>query len=98
MNILQILPELKSGGVERGTVDLAKYLKKLGHKSVVVSAGGPLVNELTSAGATHYALPVHRKSLFSMIHSVRALTRIARMESIDVIHARSRVPALIAFL
>ena len=43
MHILQILPELKSGGVERGTVDLAKYLGKLGHKAVVVSAGGAVV-------------------------------------------------------
>ncbi len=98
MNILQILPELKSGGVERGTIDLAKYLRKQGHKAVVVSAGGPLVGELTSAGVTHYALPVHHKSLFSIIRSVGALTRIVRMEAIDVIHARSRVPALIAFL
>ncbi len=98
MNVLQVLPELKSGGVERGTVDLAKYLKKLGHKAVVVSAGGPLVGELTSAGATHYALPVHRKSPLAIFQSVKALTRIVRMEGIDVIHARSRVPALIAYL
>ena len=97
MNVLQILPELKSGGVERGTVDLAKYLKTHGHKAVVVSAGGGLVGELTAAGVTHYALPVHRKSLFSVIHCIRALSKIVKMESIDVIHARSRVPALIAF-
>ena len=97
MNILQILPELKSGGVERGTVDLAKYLKKKGHVSVVVSAGGALVGELTSAGVTHYALPVHRKSIFSLIHCIRALCKIVRLENIDVIHVRSRVPALIAF-
>lgn len=98
MNILQIVPELKSGGVERGTVDLAKYLRKAGHKSVVVSAGGPLVNDLTSAGVIHYALPVHRKNPISLIRSVRALTKIVKLESIDVIHARSRVPALAAFI
>ncbi len=97
MNILQILPELKSGGVERGTVDLAKFLQRGGHRSVVVSAGGPLVGDLTSAGVTHYTLPVHRKSLPSIVRSVRALTKIVRLEGIDVIHARSRVPALIAF-
>ncbi len=97
MNILQILPELKSGGVERGTVDLAKYLRRKGHKAVVVSAGGPLLGDLTSAGVTHYALPVHRKSPFSVFRSVRALTKIINIESIDIIHARSRVPALIAF-
>ena len=98
MKVLQILPELKSGGVERGTVDLAKYLVKRGHKAVVVSAGGPLVGDLTSAGVTHYTLPVHKKNLFSIVYSVRALTRIIRLESVDIIHARSRVPALVAFL
>ena len=76
MTILQVLPELKSGGVERGTVDLAKYLAKHGHKAVVVSAGGPLVGDLTAAGVTHYTLPVHKKSLFSMIYSVRKLAKI----------------------
>ncbi len=97
MNVLQILPELKSGGVERGTVDLAKHLKQNGHKAVVVSAGGPMVGDLTSAGITHYALPVHKKSLFAMWQSMRLLTRIVHLESIEVIHARSRVPALVAF-
>jgi lipopolysaccharide heptosyltransferase II len=97
MRILQILPELKSGGVERGTVDLAKYLQKNGHHAVVVSAGGPLVGDLTAAGVAHYALPVHKKSPLAVIHSVKALVKIVRNEKIDVIHARSRVPALIAF-
>ena len=97
MNVLQILPELASGGVERGTVDLAKYLKSRGHKAVVVSAGGPLVGDLTSAGVTHYALPVHKKSPLAVIRSIRMLTKIVRLEQIEILHARSRVPALIAF-
>ncbi|OGW90711.1 MAG: lipopolysaccharide heptosyltransferase II [Omnitrophica bacterium RIFCSPHIGHO2_02_FULL_63_14] len=97
MNILQILPELKSGGVERGTVDLAKYLNEKGHKSVVVSAGGPLAADLVTAGVTHYTLPVHRKSPLAAWRSVRALSRIVKREGIQLIHARSRVPAVIAF-
>jgi len=97
MNILQILPELKSGGVERGTVDLAKHLLQKGHKSVVVSAGGPLAGDLTSMGVIHYALPVHSKSPWAILHSIRALTQIVQREAIDVLHARSRVPALIGF-
>src|SRR3990167_5920697 len=98
MNVLQILPELKSGGVERGTVDLAKYLIRQGHQAVVVSAGGPLSQELASAGVTHYTLPVHKKSPFSVLYSVRALAKIVRLEKPDLLHARSRVQALIAFL
>ena len=67
MNILQILPELNVGGVETGTIDLAKHLVRLGHKAVVVSAGGELVKELEACGAIHYQLPVHKKSFFSII-------------------------------
>lgn len=98
MKILQILPELKSGGVERGTVDLAKYLLKHGHQAVVVSAGGPLVGDLTAAGVTHYTLPVHRKSPFSVFYSARMLAKIVQKEKVDILHARSRVPALVAYL
>lgn len=98
MNVLQILPELKSGGVERGTVDLARFLQKSGHHAFVVSAGGPMVGDVTAAGAKHFALPVHRKSLPAIWRSSRALAAILKMEKIDIVHARSRVPALIAWL
>ncbi|MCG3176228.1 MAG: D-inositol-3-phosphate glycosyltransferase [Candidatus Omnitrophica bacterium] len=97
MIILQILPELRSGGVERGTVDLARYLVRNGHTAIVVSAGGPLVNDLTTAGVKHYRLPVHAKSPLSIWRSVRTLTKIVQLEKVDVMHARSRVPALVAF-
>jgi glycosyltransferase involved in cell wall biosynthesis len=97
MNILQILPELNVGGVETGTVDLAKYLLSQGHKSVVVSHGGALVAQLESQGSRHYVLPVHKKNLFTMIHCVKKLIDIIRSEKIDIVHARSRVPAWIAF-
>ncbi len=98
MKVLQILPELKSGGVERGTVDLAKYLLRHGHQALVVSAGGPLVGDLTASGVTHYTLPVHKKSPFSIYYSARVLVKIVRKEKVDIIHARSRVPALVAML
>ncbi len=97
MNVLQILPELESGGVERGTVDLADVLVKHGYRSVVVSAGGRLVKSLEDASSVHYTLPVHRKSLLSVIWCVFRLKKIIEKENIDIVHARSRVPAWIAF-
>lgn len=97
MNILQILPELNVGGVETGTLDLARHLVKLGHKAVVVSNGGELVRELESSGAIHYQLPVHKKSLFTMIKTVPRLIEVIKKEKIDIVHARSRVPAWIAY-
>jgi lipopolysaccharide heptosyltransferase II len=97
MNILQILPELRVGGVETGTVDLAKYAVKLGHKVVVVSNGGELVKDLQAAGAVHYCLPVHKKSVFHMVKMVPRLVEIIEKEKVDIVHARSRIPAWIAY-
>ncbi len=97
MNVLQIVPELNVGGVETGTLDLARHLVKLGHKAVVVSAGGELVDELESYGALHYQLPVQKKSLLGVVKMVPRLVEIIKKEQIDIVHARSRVPAWIAY-
>ncbi len=97
MRVLQILPELRVGGVETGTVDFAKYLRENGHHAVVVSHGGPLVQELAVAGVTHYALPVHKKNIFIILNCIKSLRDIILTEKIDIVHARSRVPAWIAF-
>ena len=96
MTILQILPSLDVGGVETGTIDLAKFLARSGHKAIVVSGGGRLVRELDIPGARHYTLPVGKKSLPSIFRMVKAVADIIRREDVDIVHARSRVPALIA--
>jgi lipopolysaccharide heptosyltransferase II len=97
MNILQILPRLDVGGVETGTVDISRDLVKKGHKVIVVSNGGRLVKELADAGARHIKLPVHEKSIFTVIKMVKRLRYILKEEHVDIVHARSRVPAVIAF-
>jgi len=97
MNILQILPELNVGGVETGTLDLARHLVKMGQKVVVVSNGGELLRDLESCGAIHYQLPVHKKSLITMLLMISKLVEIIKKEQIDIVHARSRVPAWIAY-
>jgi len=97
MNILQILPRLESGGVETGTIDLARELIKQNHKAVVISCGGSLVSKLQETGARHYALAVHKKSLISVLRLIPKVARIIKKERIDIVHARSRVPAWIAF-
>ena len=73
MNVLQILPSLDVGGVETGTIDLARYLVRNGHKAIVISGGGRLVKELDKIGARHYTLPVGKKSVFTVIRMVRAV-------------------------
>ncbi|MBI2870089.1 MAG: lipopolysaccharide heptosyltransferase II [Candidatus Omnitrophica bacterium] len=97
MNIVQILPALDSGGVETGTVDLARALVQKGHRAVVISGGGRLVAQLEKSGVKHYALPVHRKNPWSIFTQVRKVARILRDERADLVHARSRVPGWIAY-
>jgi lipopolysaccharide heptosyltransferase II len=97
MNILQILPKLDVGGVETGTIDLSKELIKKGHKVIVVSGGGKLVKNLIEMNVKHIELSVHKKSLFTIISSIKTLESIIRDERIDIVHSRSRVPNIIAF-
>ena len=97
MKVLQILPELNAGGVERGTLEIARALVENGDESLVVSNGGRLVSILESDGSRHIGLPVHRKSLASLFQ-VAKLRRILIKERPDIVHARSRVPAWIAWL
>jgi len=97
MNILQILPKLDVGGVETGTIDLSKELIKRGHKVIVVSGGGKLVKNLIEMDVKHIELPVHKKSPFTIVSSIKKLESIIKDERINIVHSRSRVPNIIAF-
>ena len=60
--VIQVLPALDSGGVERGTLEMADYLVKNNWKSIVISSGGKLETRLTRNGSRHITLPVHTKN------------------------------------
>lgn len=95
--ILQVLPELGSGGVERGTVEIARALQQSGSRALVASAGGPLVEDLKRCGAVHYQLPLASKNPLVMWDNIHRLKEILRREKVDIIHARSRAPAWSAY-
>ena len=97
MRILQALPALYSGGVERGTVEFAADLARHGHESYVVSSGGPLVARLEDQGTTHFQMPIHRKSLASF-GQILPMKNLIRELQPDIIHVRSRMPAWIVRL
>ena len=97
MKVLQILPELNSGGVERGTLEIAAHLTRGGHEALVVSNGGRLVEALEKSGARHVAMPVHRKRLGTLLQ-VGPLRRLFEAERPDIVHIRSRVPGWVAWL
>ncbi|MGO1500906.1 MAG: glycosyltransferase family 4 protein [Marinobacter sp.] len=97
MKILQALPALYSGGVERGTVEFAADLVRHGHESFVVSSGGPLAKRLEEHGSTHIEMPIHRKSPASF-GQIRPMRKLIRELQPDIIHVRSRMPAWIVRL
>jgi len=97
LRIVQVLPELNSGGVERGTVEFARYLVANGHESIVISAGGSLVSSLSAQGSRHVTMPVQRKHLSSLLQ-VRPLRRLLDELAPDLIHVRSRIPAWLVWL
>ncbi|MFD0740044.1 glycosyltransferase [Lysobacter koreensis] len=92
LTVVQLLPALESGGVERSTLEIAEALVRAGHRALVVSAGGRLVPALLALGAEHITLDIGRKSLRTLRH-VRALRALFARERVDLVHARSRLPA-----
>jgi glycosyltransferase involved in cell wall biosynthesis len=96
LTVLQLLPALESGGVERSTLEIAAALVDAGHRSLVVSAGGRLLEPLLATGSAHFALDIGRKSPWTLRHVV-GLRRLIEAEQPDLVHARSRLPAWIAW-
>ena len=92
LTVVQLIPRLHAGGAERSTLEIARALVQAGHRSVVISAGGRMVEQLQAEGSEHITLDLARKSL-------RTLSRLGTLRSVlrqiqpDIVHARSRLPA-----
>lgn len=97
LTVVQMLPELEGGGVERGTLEVGRYLADHGHRSLVISGGGRLVTQLECEGSTHIAWNVGSKSP-ECLRYILPLRRLLQQEKVDVLHLRSRMPAWIGFL
>ena len=95
--ILQVLPSLVTGGVERSAVDIAQAVQEAGGTAVVASEGGPMEVELQRHGATHVKLPLASKNPLVMLRNVRRLAQLIDRFDVDIVHARSRAPAWSAF-
>ena len=96
MKILQILPELNIGGVERGVCDLSKALVEQGHQSFVISNGGKLESSLVASGGKHISMPVHIKR-FKTLKLAKELYEVILDVNPDIIHVRSRMPAWVTY-
>jgi glycosyltransferase involved in cell wall biosynthesis len=92
LTVVQLIPALHSGGAERSALEIARALVEAGHRSVVISAGGRLVEQLQAEGSEHITLDLGRKSLRTLSR-LGVLRRVLRELKPDIVHARSRLPA-----
>jgi len=93
VKVLQVLPALGVGGVEVGTVQIAKALKSVGSEPHVVSSGGQFEEILQSLGVRVHRLPLASKNPVTIFKNAKALLDLIEREKIDLVHVRSRGPA-----
>ena len=97
MKIIQVIPELNEGGVERGVVELNREFVKKGIESFVISNGGKLVEQIEKDNGKHITFDVCSKNIFTAFSRIRALKNILKRLNPDIIHVRSRVPAWLVY-
>lgn len=95
--VIQIIPELNEGGVERGVMETTREFAQIGHESHVISAGGRLVEQLKLYGGHHHELGICSKNILTAPYRSGQLSKLLDSLNPDVIHTRSRVPAWLAY-
>ncbi|MCC7282570.1 MAG: glycosyltransferase family 4 protein, partial [Acetobacteraceae bacterium] len=96
--VLQVLPALDSGGVERGTLEIAAAIEQAGGRALVASAGGRMLGGLARTGAGHFTLPLASRDPWRIWRNAAALEELIVRERVDIVHARSRAPGWAAWL
>lgn len=96
--VLQVLPELETGGLEVGTVEVATTLQQKGIKNFVASKGGRMVYDLDKAKVPHFTLNLKSKNPLVILKNAKKLEEFIKENDINIVHARSRAPAWSAYL
>ena len=92
-NLVQIVPSLDSGGVERGAVDVANFLAEKKIKNFIITSGGKMIKELDDTFTHVHQLPVGSKNFFAYPFIARKINQFIKVNNINVVHVRSRGPA-----
>ena len=93
LRVLQVLPALDTGGVERGTVEMVHAITRAGGTALVASAGGRMAAQVERAGGRHLAMSLMTKDPVNILLNAGRLRRLIRAEGVTLVHARSRAPA-----
>jgi len=97
LKIVQLLPEMNEGGVERGVMELNREFVQKGIDSVVISRGGKLASQVEADGGSHICFDVCKKNPFNLLYRIYKLKKLLQKLSPDIVHARSRLPAWMAY-
>ena len=84
--VMQVLPSLITGGVERGTIEITQALAAKGWRAIVVSNGGPMVHEVERAGGVHIRLPVGKKNPLTAYRNIDRLVKLIEEHQVDILH------------
>jgi len=94
--LLQVTPELETGGAEQTTLDVAAAVVRAGGKAIVASRGGRMAGRLADDGARLDPMPVQSKNPLVMLGNAARLLDLIRREKVSLVHVRSRAPAFAA--
>lgn len=95
--VLQLVPELDDGVAARAVIDVAAALSAVGARALVACAGGRLTGELQAKGGIFVPFPARAKNPAVMALNVRRLASLIAAERADIVHARSRALAWVAY-
>ncbi len=96
--IMQIVPELSTGGAERTTIEIAEAVTLAGGMALVLSRGGMLEDELKAVGGHLIRFPASTKNPAHLILNGFRIGRLMSRRGVSLVHARSRAPAWSAYL
>ena len=96
--LLQVIPELETGGAEQTALDVSAAVVRVGGRSIVASRGGRMNARLAEAGGQLLTMDLKTKNPIKIIANGLALARLIKREQISLIHARSRAPAVSALI
>ena len=97
VTVLQIIPSLEVTPPAREAIEIAASLSAAGGRALVACAGGRLTGELQAKGGVFVPFPWRTKNPLAMALNVRRLARLIAAEGADIVHARSRALAWVAY-